>query len=650
MKKKTPTLSIITICYNIKDEIERTCESIVNQTWQDFEWIVVDGGSTDGTVDILKRYQDRMSVFISEKDKGVYNAMNKGIKRACGKWLHFLNGGDCYTDNSILEKVFADKKYDADVLYGDMNLMRKNKFLRRVTFTDAVDKSFFYKNYIAHPSSFIKRELFDKYGLYNENYRIVSDWEKWVIFSGHGVIFQHIDRIISDFDDGGISGTNFELSRKERNDVISTYYSDKEIQQIKNRKKIIVVGLSKVATVTGGAITVFGDFCNAMAKDFDVVACWYSSVNAYPQYLKEGITSANLYYKYKGFSFSQALNTLVDEEKADLVVFFFPHDYVNVKWTPKNEAIPKILMFHSRPDHYFQSEFVKNGLQEHYKNTIAQILLPSYYSLLPDYIKKSQVVCIPNTIKTENNPKDEKTEQKKMVYLSRIDSGKGHDFLINAFALISKKYPDWQLDIYGQSEPPVYEKILKEKVKQLNLERQIHFMGITKEPLRVLQNYDFCVFPSLFEGFPMGLVEAQSVGLSAIGLKGCSGVNELIVDGKNGLLADDNIQDFAAKIEMMIKDKTLRKKMAKEAYLSTLQYNKENVYKKWTDVVSAVIAGKKIPHTITEKIKAPYQIFPLSKIADIKRNIEIEIKKYKEPRIIRYYLFDFIPLLSIEEK
>ena len=112
-----PLLSVITICYNEK-QIERTCQSIVNQTWQDFEWIVVDGGSTDGTLDILNKYRNRINILISEPDEGIYDAQNKGIKLAHGQYLNFMNGGDAFYNSTVLEKVFKDKDQTADVLYG----------------------------------------------------------------------------------------------------------------------------------------------------------------------------------------------------------------------------------------------------------------------------------------------------------------------------------------------------------------------------------------------------------------------------------------------------------------------------------------------------------------------------------------------------
>jgi glycosyltransferase involved in cell wall biosynthesis len=147
-------LSIITVCRNIKDTIQRTCESIINQTWQDFEWIVVDGGSTDGTVEILKRYKDRIDILISEPDNGIYNAMNKGIKIATGEYLNFMNGGDSFYDNGVLEKVFKNKEYSADILYGWQYFKVENNFRK---FTEQLTKEKLCSTGIGHQAEFIKK-------------------------------------------------------------------------------------------------------------------------------------------------------------------------------------------------------------------------------------------------------------------------------------------------------------------------------------------------------------------------------------------------------------------------------------------------------------------------------------------------------------
>ncbi|MCX7046398.1 MAG: glycosyltransferase family 2 protein [Candidatus Sumerlaeota bacterium] len=180
-------LSIISICLNEKDRIEQTILSVLQQTFNDYEFIIVDGGSTDGTVDVIRRYQDRIGAFISEKDNGIYNAMNKGIRRSSGEYLLFLNGGDHLYTEDVLQKVFAapvssfmpvpaqtPAPADADIIYG--NAMLQGDAGESVWDFSGVAVSRRYTGTLAHPASFIKKRLFDEHGLYDESYRIVGDY------------------------------------------------------------------------------------------------------------------------------------------------------------------------------------------------------------------------------------------------------------------------------------------------------------------------------------------------------------------------------------------------------------------------------------------------------------------------------------------
>jgi len=228
-------LSVITICYNIKEEIERTCQSIVAQTTHDFEWVVIDGGSTDGTLDILNKYKDHIDIFVSEPDKGIYNAMNKGIRLAHGEWLNFMNGGDEFADKSVIADFLAFDGHDADIVYGNCNVLEANGFIRLQQYSDISDKTFFCTDCIGHQASFIRRVLFDQYGLYNEKYRIVSDWEKWIIFAENNCNFQHWDRVVSIYHHYGVSSTMSKRHHSERQEVINAHYTKEEIaNSIKN--------------------------------------------------------------------------------------------------------------------------------------------------------------------------------------------------------------------------------------------------------------------------------------------------------------------------------------------------------------------------------------------------------------------------------
>ncbi len=228
-----PALSIITVCRNIEGEIEDTCRSVATQTFTDFEWIVIDGASTDGTREILEKYSDKMAVFVSEPDSGIYNAMNKGIRLAKGEYLLFLNGGDYLVSKTVLAEVFS-RKLEADICYG--NVYDLYPFDNTVTLMEAhseryLSKLYFVCSTICHQAAFIKRSLFLQFGAYNENLRIVSDWEKWIEFIENGCSFSKLKITVSVFRLGGISTTQFDMANGEKQKVLSRYFTTMEIRQ-----------------------------------------------------------------------------------------------------------------------------------------------------------------------------------------------------------------------------------------------------------------------------------------------------------------------------------------------------------------------------------------------------------------------------------
>lgn len=199
-----PRLSLITINLNDAKGLEKTLKSVwEEQTFTDFEHIVIDGGSTDGSVEVIKRYSDRLAYWVSEPDKGIYNAMNKGIVRAKGEYLLFINGGD-WLASDILAEVFSES-YSEDIVYGNFTYVQPNGKLKPEVYNDRLTFSNLLLYSIGHPASFIKRTLFDK-GLYNEEFRIVSDW---AFFCEHIIknrcSLRHINKNISFFNTYGIS-------------------------------------------------------------------------------------------------------------------------------------------------------------------------------------------------------------------------------------------------------------------------------------------------------------------------------------------------------------------------------------------------------------------------------------------------------------
>lgn len=211
-------LSIITINYNNAIGLEKTIESLIEQSFQEYEYIVIDGGSDDDSKAVILKNQSHISTWCSEKDTGVYNAMNKGILRATGEYLLFLNSGDYLHDSKVLEEVILTLTGE-DIIYGDL-LYVYNGVKREVCVYPAIlDFYYFLEHSLGHPSSFIKRNLFQD-SLYSENLKIVSDWEfflKKIVLEEAS--YKHIDRIITAFSMGGIS-SQIDACNEERELVL----------------------------------------------------------------------------------------------------------------------------------------------------------------------------------------------------------------------------------------------------------------------------------------------------------------------------------------------------------------------------------------------------------------------------------------------
>jgi len=201
-----PKLSIITVNLNNKSGLYDTANSIITQTWTDYEWIIIDGGSTDGSVDIIKEYSeitDKLTFWCSEPDNGIYHGMNKGIYKASGEYCLFLNSGDWIISSETLKNVFFEiNGRISDIFYSDM--MDSNNVIYKLPINLTID--FLIKSPINHQNSLIKRSLFIEHSFYNENLKLVSDWEFWLKeYWKYKSIFSHIDTKISVYNFNGIS-------------------------------------------------------------------------------------------------------------------------------------------------------------------------------------------------------------------------------------------------------------------------------------------------------------------------------------------------------------------------------------------------------------------------------------------------------------
>lgn len=226
-----PKISVVTVCYNSVNVLEETMLSVLNQTYPNIEYIIIDGGSTDGTVNIIKKYADKLTYWVSEPDKGIYDAMNKGIAVATGEYINFMNAGDLFYDSEVVSDLFFEFK-DADFITGIAQYKSYNK--KRYWYP--IYKNFWFSEIkhggaVNHQSSFIRRKLF-KSG-YDTQYKFIADelfFMKSVVFEG--AKYQPVKRIVALYDGNGLSNDieNQYAIKKERFDFME-FYKDYEISK-----------------------------------------------------------------------------------------------------------------------------------------------------------------------------------------------------------------------------------------------------------------------------------------------------------------------------------------------------------------------------------------------------------------------------------
>jgi glycosyltransferase involved in cell wall biosynthesis len=213
-QKIDPLISVITVVYNDAINLEETILSVINQTHSNIEYIIIDGGSTDGTIEIIQKYEHKITYWISEPDKGIYDAMNKGIEKTTGEWLNFMNSGDCFYDYNIISKFIESLNPDSYIVFGDSQMiLETGDYIRKAM-------SSFDKNQMpfVHQSVFSKTVL-SKINKFDITYKICADHNFFYTVYNLGYKFQYIPIIISKCD--AISGIS---SSGALNDVIRKGY------------------------------------------------------------------------------------------------------------------------------------------------------------------------------------------------------------------------------------------------------------------------------------------------------------------------------------------------------------------------------------------------------------------------------------------
>jgi len=248
--KKIKKVSIVTVVYNGASYIDTAIRSVLSQKYPSIEYILIDGGSTDGTIDIINQYKSGISIFISEPDKGIYDAMNKGIALATGDVVGILNSDDFYTDEFVIEKVlkeFEDKKVDS--VYADLVYVSPDNLDKIVRFYDSSKFNplkFAYGWMPAHPTFFVKKEIYEKYGVFRTDLKIAADFDLLTRFLyTQRISYHYMQEVLVKMRTGGVS-TSFSsiwINNIEQLQVCRDNGIDKNIFKIFLKYPVKILGL-----------------------------------------------------------------------------------------------------------------------------------------------------------------------------------------------------------------------------------------------------------------------------------------------------------------------------------------------------------------------------------------------------------------------
>jgi glycosyltransferase involved in cell wall biosynthesis len=231
LRGKKLKVSIITVVLNNKDTIEAAIKSVLGQTYQDIEYIVIDGNSTDGTKGIVNKYKDQINKFISEKDKGLYDALNKGIKNSTGDIIAILHSDDLFYDNYVVSDMVSKiSASNAEICFSDMVIVSASSGrVLRYYMASYFNRWMFRMGWMPpHPTCFIKKSLFNEFGYYSLKYKIASDFDFLVrVFYGREIKWDYLNRVTVKMRQGGISNSGLVSKKRIASEINQVLHANR---------------------------------------------------------------------------------------------------------------------------------------------------------------------------------------------------------------------------------------------------------------------------------------------------------------------------------------------------------------------------------------------------------------------------------------
>lgn len=292
--------------------------------------------------------------------------------------------------------------------------------------------------------------------------------------------------------------------------------------------------------------------------------------------------------------FQKILNTILP----DIIITYDQRSLIYVK-NILNLEIPVIAMLHMNAEFFFNKNMTKSLLDAFNKASCIQVLMRKDKSVVKEYCSQIPVVYIPNIVENNFSALQKETKHYKIINVARIDERqKRQMILIEAFRKIYESVDNkWTIEFVGRKaneSQEVYLQNMKEKIYTYNLQKKIKFCGEVKNVQERLREADIFAFPSAYEGMPLALTEAMAAGLPVIGYKSCPSVNELIIDGYNGFLCEDGIDDFAEKLKLLMNNPELRKIMGENARESIKKFAPQKIWDQWENLIEKVVNNEVI--------------------------------------------------------
>ena len=385
--------------------------------------------------------------------------------------------------------------------------------------------------------------------------------------------------------------------------------------------KILLANFTKMVDDSGGLAKVTANFANEMTKRGHEVVLIYSdektgnffypvndNVKCYdlrhyngksidfPLYMKAKREILRSFSKIKArtvnndFTKKYLLNNLKDllnEINPDIIVSFQPAASKALICDLKVD-IPVITMSHGDPEDYFHT-YPLEEIPAVEKSTINQVLMPSFEEHIKNHLPDAKTITIGNAIPQFDFSADLSANKDvyKIIFVGRLTKNhKRPHLLIEAFAKLSSKYPNWIVELWGASDKKAYYLELEHLIKSNKLEQKVFLKGSTDKVPQVLKEADIFAFPSAYEGFGMALAEGMSVGLPSVGFKSCPAVNELIKDGKTGILCDDGADGLAFALDKLMSNQQLRIEMGVAAKTDMAEYAPQKIWDKWETLLN----------------------------------------------------------------